>query len=126
MKTKGGGAGTKADHVDIIYKQNVNENIKKSTHTLAPNHTFKYSSKHRKNESKIDVRTHCVDKNVKTQKKHREKVHVSIEILFKPTRQETKGKHNINQSARVSKVWFSIRPTDHGPNISANKSHFLF
>ena len=33
IKTKGGGAGTKADHINIIYKQNANENIKKNTHT---------------------------------------------------------------------------------------------
>ena len=68
IKTKGGGAGTKADHIDIMYKQNANENIKKKPHTEPPNHTFKHSPKHKKNESKIDVRTHCVGKNARTQK----------------------------------------------------------
>jgi len=58
------------------------------------------------------VRTHCVGKNVKAQKKHREKVRASIEILFKPKKQKTKETNNINQAARVPKVWCSNRPTD--------------
>jgi len=33
IKTNAGSVGTKADHIDIIYKQNANENIKKKTHT---------------------------------------------------------------------------------------------